>query len=303
MLEKRKRKVADASRRINRDLEMKDHENTPLVDHEVFRKHFESQFEPLPESHAATASLEGAEAESEPSERESEWDGLSEPESGDEEQDAVQVVEHRKDQDPAEDSELQRLQYKKFMVSAPVWCGLTFGVWIDSSSQSSRPPNESDRPVSNLSTQRGEGEDYSEALNLKHDLDLQRLLRESHLLNRATASSSPGTLRHKAVDMRMQSLGSKASVFHQERMPLAHRRGILAKATAREVGRRKEARENGIILEKASGRSKAAERRERAVDVPAIGKFRGGTLKLSKKDVFEIQGAARSRAGGKARRR
>jgi hypothetical protein len=146
-------------------------------------------------------------------------------------------------------------------------------------------------------------EDGSEALNLKHDLDLQRLLKESHLLEQAKASSTLGSHRHKAVDMRMQSLGSKGSMFHQEKMPLAHRRGILAKAAARETSRRKEASENGIILEKAMGKSRTKElRRERAVDVPAVGKFRGGTLRLSKRDVLDIQGPGRSRARGKSRR-
>lgn len=141
-------------------------------------------------------------------------------------------------------------------------------------------------------------------MNLKHDLDLQRLLKESHLLEQARASSTVGNHRHKAIDMRMQSLGSKGSLFHQENMPLAHRRGILAKATAREKSRRKEAQENGIILEKAVTKSRTKDsRRDRGVDVPAVGKFRHGTLRLSKKDVLDIQGPPRSGRGGKGRRR
>ena len=124
-------------------------------------------------------------------------------------------------------------------------------------------------------------QDDSEALNLKHDLDLQRLLKESHLLEQARTSSVPGSHRHKAIDMRMQSLGSKDSLFHQEKMPLSHRRGITAKAASREAMRRKEARENGIILERAAANRKSSGRRERAVDVPAVGRFRGGTLQLS----------------------
>ena len=104
--------------------------------------------------------------------------------------------------------------------------------------------------------------------------------------------------------MRLQSLGLKGSMFHQEKMPLAHRRGILAKAAERETGRRKEAQQNSIILEKATGRSRTkALRRDRAVDVPAVGRFRGGTLRLSKKDVLDIQGPARSGPRGKVRRR
>lgn len=146
-------------------------------------------------------------------------------------------------------------------------------------------------------------EDGAEALNLKHDLDLQRLLKESHLLEQAKSASTPGSHRHKALDMRMQSLGSKESLFHQENMPLSHRKGIVAKATSREAMRRKEAKENGIILEKPSGKARSTTRRERGVDAPAVGKFRGGTLKLSKKDVLDIQGSGRFRSGGKKGRR
>lgn len=83
-------------------------------------------------------------------------------------------------------------------------------------------------------------------------------------------------------------------------MPLAHRKGILARSSSREVMRRKEAQENGIILEKASRKAKPyGTRRENGVDAPAVGKFRGGTLKLSKKDVMDIQGAGPSRGRGK----
>ena len=147
-------------------------------------------------------------------------------------------------------------------------------------------------------------EEISEAVNLKHDLNLQRLLKESHLLEQAKTSAAIGNYRHKAVDLRLQTLGSKGSMFQQEKMPLAHRKGILAKAASRQTVRRKEAQENGIILETALGKAKSKDlRRERGVDVPTVGKFRGGTLKLSKKDVLDIQGPARSGFRGKRRRR
>lgn len=138
------------------------------------------------------------------------------------------------------------------------------------------------------------------------------MLRESHLLEQAKASAVVGSHRHKAVDMRIQSLGSKESLFTQEKMPLSHRRGIAAKAASRQALRRKEAKENGIILEKASssngsssitGKSRGKSsgvRRERAVDVPAVGRFRGGTLKLSRHDVLDIQGSGQS---GKRRKK
>lgn len=92
--------------------------------------------------------------------------------------------------------------------------------------------------------------------------------------------------------MRIQDLGAKKSISEQEKMPLSHRRGIAAKATDREDRRRKEAAENGVILERAKGkgRSKPTQRRERSVGGPGVGKFKGGTLKLSSKDVKSIQG-------------
>ncbi len=143
-------------------------------------------------------------------------------------------------------------------------------------------------------------DDNDETLNLKHDLDLQRLLKESHLLEQAKGLTNPGTHRHKATDMRLTTLGSKSSLFGQERMPLAHRRGIVAKAGSREVLRHKEAQDNGIVLEKLVKSSVQPKgRRERGVDAPSLGKFRGGTLKLSKDDVASIQGSSRPRSRAK----
>lgn len=89
----------------------------------------------------------------------------------------------------------------------------------------------------------------------------------------------------------MQDLGSKSSIYAQHKMPMAQRKGINAKATERDEVRRREAQENGIILEKATNTKKGgAARRKRALGTPAVGKFRGGMLKLSKRDVAEIQG-------------
>ncbi|EXJ63156.1 hypothetical protein A1O7_03601 [Cladophialophora yegresii CBS 114405] len=288
MLGKRKRQTAIAPRRMARiDDEKLAVEPLSASDHEIFRRHFESIFEPLPESQTATSpslSLDDVDVVGEPSDEESEWGGLSESEPGLEPDNAtIEIVEHRAKIDAAADPELQRQQYKAFM--------------------SSRPPKEVEVVARTKSAQEIDEEDALEALNLKHDLDLQRLLKESHLLEQAKASSTLGSHRHKALDMRIQSLGSKGSVFHQEKMPMAHRRGILAKAAAREKSRRREASENGIILEKSVAKSRTGElRRERAVDVPAVGKFRGGTLRLSKRDVLDIQGPGRSGPRGKPRR-
>lgn len=135
---------------------------------------------------------------------------------------------------------------------------------------------------------------------MKHDLDLQRLLRESHLLGQqshASSSMTPGTGRQLALDMRLQALGAKESIYTQRTMPRAQRVGISKKAESREATRRREAKENGIVLERAAGstnnskkKAMGMERRVRGVDVPGVGRFSGGTLKLSRMDIANIQG-------------
>lgn len=124
---------------------------------------------------------------------------------------------------------------------------------------------------------------------------MQRLLKESHLLESQSAVLLSGRHRHKAVDMRLQDLGSKTSLYAQQKMPMSHRKGITAKAAEHEETRRREAQENGIILEKADKVKKGSEaRRQRSIGAPTVGKFQGGMLKLSKKDVADIQGPKKS---------
>lgn len=93
------------------------------------------------------------------------------------------------------------------------------------------------------------------------------------------------------MDLRLQEMGSKSSLYHQQNMPMAQRRGIATKIAEKEEIRRSDARENGIILEKAIKRKKGSDaRRQRGIGAPSVGKFKGGMLKLSKQDVLEIQG-------------
>ena len=139
-----------------------------------------------------------------------------------------------------------------------------------------------------------ENDDPSEAANLKKDLALQRLLAESHLLESATNPTLHGNNRHKATDLRLQALGARASILKQENMPMAHRKGMVAKQIEREEKRRREAKENGIILEKAKVIRKHPEsKRDRGVGAPGVGKISGATLKLNKKDIFDIEGRPR----------
>ncbi|KAI0862396.1 hypothetical protein F4860DRAFT_473245 [Xylaria cubensis] len=140
---------------------------------------------------------------------------------------------------------------------------------------------------------------------LKNDLALQRLLSESHLFSSAAAKGGgdrdPGDAtehvgrnRHLATDLRLSALGSKRSIYKQEKMPMSFRKGIQAAAEGREAKRRREAKENGIVLERPGALSKkvAGKRKgpSRAIDAPAVGRMNGGMLRLGKRDIADIEG-------------
>ncbi|KAL9601717.1 MAG: hypothetical protein Q9219_002328 [cf. Caloplaca sp. 3 TL-2023] len=162
---------------------------------------------------------------------------------------------------------------------------------------STKPPIQTTKDLSNTRRTKAEpsdpGETATDAANLKKDLALQRLLEESHLLDPASSLAPSGQKRHKALDIRQQALGSKSSMFSQKKMPLAQRKGILAKATERDEQRRREARENGIILEKTIRPIKQKPPRQREIGAPTVGKFARGLLTLSKKDISDIVGEPR----------
>lgn len=88
-------------------------------------------------------------------------------------------------------------------------------------------------------------------------------------------------------------------------MPLSHRKGINAKKEMRETDRRREAKENGIILERAAMKKSSnnplgpQSKRERGIGGPSVGRFSGGALRLTKQDVASITGPKRSSMGGK----
>lgn len=207
---------------------------------------------------------------------------------------------------------------------------------------SSRPPDaaSADRlAVSNAKAQAGEDDDPqnedSKTL-LANDLALQRLISESHILSAsnpfnavgrggdsssssssaaaAAAAFAEGRTRRLTTDLRLQRLGSKGSIFAQQKMPMGMRKGISAAREAKEDRRRREARENGIILEKAAaggqqGAGKKAKRSKGrgglAVDMPGMGRFKDGELRLSKSEVraVEMEGMRMDDRGKRKRRR
>lgn len=162
---------------------------------------------------------------------------------------------------------------------------------------------------------------------LANDLELQRLINESHILSASNPFNSIGSrsstanggsggktfvegrTRTLTTDLRLQQLGSKESILKQRRMPMGMRKGINAAKGAKEEKRRREARENGIILEKedkgkGGGKRSKTRRGDMPVDMPGMGIFKGGELKLSKREVraVEMEGM-RMDYGGKRRRR
>ncbi|GAD97912.1 hypothetical protein NFIA_036930 [Paecilomyces variotii No. 5] len=287
---KRKREAAAVSRSDKVESSESRSENTTAGDaHDIFRRYFESQFEPLdlpPIKSARTAESEASESEEGDQEDDgsdesgSEWDGISDAEGNGTQ---VEVVEYTSSHNNTSD-EIDKKARKAFM--------------------NAKPPDLS-KPVTAKSTSKKEEEaSDDDAMDLKNDLALQRLLKESHLLESGNDLDPTGKNRHKALDLRVQSLGAKASLFTQEKMPMAHRKGIKGKAATKEDRRRREAKENGIILEKPIFKTSksSGKKRERGIGGPSIGKFAGGTLNLSKGDIMSIQGPRKSAKGKKGRR-
>ncbi|KAI2639602.1 hypothetical protein GGS26DRAFT_274850 [Hypomontagnella submonticulosa] len=271
----------------------------------IFRRHFEAQFAPLEPSDPVSKAVPTSEPEdlrSDDDGSEGSWDGISGSESeADSESETtppsistVEVVSHTSALPSLSNDPLSKRESKAYL--------------------SSRVPSSSlDATPSAATTKRKAAGDEDAPSLLKNDLALQRLLSESHLFSGQAqggeaSTEHAGRNRHLATDLRLAALGSKTSIFKQAKMPMSHRKGIVAAATSREAKRRKEARENGIILERPTagvGKGKPKMRkRERAVDAPAVGRLRNGMLKLSKKDIADIQGDGRgSRGGGGGKRR
>ncbi|GAB7362410.1 hypothetical protein MBLNU230_g2733t1 [Neophaeotheca triangularis] len=269
----------------------------------AFQRAFEAKFNPV-EVETKPAAEAGRVLENDRSDEEDsddDWSGFS----GDEEDDNEDEDETTEGVETVEfgaprtiDREQEKAEKKAFM--------------------SSKPPSSDRNPTTTSTSKRkptqsadGNEDGNSEATNLKHDLDLQRLLKEAHLLDpattSATASTAPeGKARLKALDSRILGLGAKKSALEQERMPIAHRKGMVQRGGEREAKRRKEAQENGVILERprkgaAVGKKAGSAGRDGKrdmVDGPSVGKFRNGMLTLSKNDVKSIEGR-KGGGGGK----
>ncbi|KAM3566938.1 hypothetical protein ARSEF4850_000109 [Beauveria asiatica] len=302
----------------------------------IFRRHFEAQFEPLgDEDKAARAQREHDDDDDDDDDEDGdgdEWGGFSsdEEERGDgaeedegegEAPPTVQVIDHSKPQVPKE-PKMSKKEVKAFMSSKVI------DHTAPRTTTSDTPSTSSAKPAKALP------EDAPSLI--AQDLELRRLLSESHLLtpshnnaasrsvfsssvvhggggsSSSSSSSEPkvfasGRTRQKATDLRLQALGAKTSVLKQEKMPMNMRKGIVAAARMHEERRRREAKENGVILERSgsgtgSGKKKGSRaRQERGVHGPGIGRMRGAELRISEGDVRKIEGS-RDTFGRRGRR-
>ncbi|KAI1637220.1 hypothetical protein F4809DRAFT_661485 [Biscogniauxia mediterranea] len=303
----------------------------------IFRRHFEAQFKPLAPSDQSTKTAASApEAEDMRSDSEDDtsnesWDGVSDEDGEDEEEEPgssppssnapttaaeVEVVSHTPTPTTSLLIKLSKRETKAYLSSRPPPTTTSSTSTSSSTSKRKPAPTTADEDAPSL---------------VKNDLALQRLLSESHLLASSSSSSSPaetehaGRNRHLATDLRVAALGARSSIYAQAKMPMAVRKGIAAAAAGREAKRRREARENGIVLERpgsgglggmgkgkkgmgmsvgGGGGGGGGRRRERPVDAPAVGRLGGATLRLSKRDIAEIEAEGpRGRGGGAGKRR
>ncbi|KAG5999980.1 hypothetical protein E4U21_006052 [Claviceps maximensis] len=277
---------------------------------ELLRRHFEARFQPLGEQSSSKPSTGHAESR-EPSEEEldSEWDGLSDE---DIEDDDEGCDEDEMSDDEFESSNVEIVDYSKPQVlKEPVMTKRELKAFM-----SSRPPDHTTPKPTTAQAEPPSSKSSSVPEDapslLKQDLELRRLLAESHLLAPHTAASkslssvnvqqagagpktfADGRTRRKTTDLRIQALGSKLSIHRQEKMPMQMRKGMVAAAQAREMKRRREARENGIILERETGKKRRRERGRDGggggVDRPGVGRLRGAELRISERDVRGIEG-------------
>lgn len=102
--------------------------------------------------------------------------------------------------------------------------------------------------------------------------------------------------------MRIRTLGAKDSVLAQAKMPMSMRKGIIKSAETKEEKRRREARENGIILErKAPKKGSVKKRGEREVGLPSVGRMRGAELRISAREIRAIENEGRRPDKGRRR--
>ncbi|KAI5813104.1 hypothetical protein BZA77DRAFT_322392 [Pyronema omphalodes] len=267
---------------------------TPSIDPmEIFRRHFESRFEAIEvapvvpvttSSSSSTSKKRKSTAIDEGSDVEDSYhddDEEEEDEDSDEEEQVLEVV-HNDSRDLVPSIKEAKKGLRAFMKSAI-------------------KPETTETSTTKKSKKGGKQEDAeedNEQENLHNDLALQRLLAESHLLDKDSGSlEATGAQRLKAQQLRIEALGGKKI---EQKMGMRMKQGIEAKKTDKEKKRRREAKEAGVVLEK-ERKVKKVRTRTGGVGDASVGKWKGGALVLSKKDIGDIVGrkTGGSKKGGK----
>ncbi|KAK1586048.1 uncharacterized protein LY79DRAFT_689051 [Colletotrichum navitas] len=307
------KKIAAKAKRVKKREEKEDEDDDEeeeeevdeslLSAQEIFRRHFEAQFKPIEEPKRKKARAAGARGEDgdEAASSDEEGEDIFEDEGADGQEGEGEEWSGLSGEDEDNNGSDEEEDYEDDIEENPV---------IEVVDHTKSKP----QPVASMSKR----ELKAFMSMLANDLALQRLLSESHLLARHTVTPfsnptaaaktfSEGRLRQRQADLRTQALArgvsGVGSVFTQDKMPMAIRKGIVAAAAGREAKRRRQARENGIVLEKEAGPApgnkagKKAGRAERGVDGPAVGRMRGAELRLSERDVQSIEGGGSGRGG------
>lgn len=143
-----------------------------------------------------------------------------------------------------------------------------------------------------------ESSDDSEE-DLKKDKELQKLLRESHLLVEQGGDSleTSGKIRHKAIQAQLISNG--ASKEKQQKMPLGMRKSMVAAAKKRAEAAVKHNRESGIVTARKTAEVK--KKQNKTLHELNVGKYKNGKLTITRREIDRINGPKPSSSGQKKR--
>lgn len=136
--------------------------------------------------------------------------------------------------------------------------------------------------------------------DLKNDLELQRLIEESHILHEqqeftgadisvGDPMESIGKNRIKILEARLAKAGGKKKV---EKMPMAIAKGVKAKAKERAETHKSRAREAGIVL---AHEKKVRKQRvhDRGLKINSVGKATAHGVSVSERDIARVQNKTR----------
>ncbi|BFZ59334.1 pre-rRNA processing and 40S ribosomal subunit assembly [Saitoella coloradoensis] len=163
----------------------------------------------------------------------------------------------------------------------------------------------------------GDGDENDEEDDLKNDAALQKLLRESNLLKEAGGDSLElsGKARLKALQSRITELGGAGP--KKERMSTQILHGIKNKARKSILAHQSRAREANIIIAKPTAEQEELTKKVRSgwkddvrnrnahgrLKEIGVGRFKNGSLVVSKRDIERINGDGAKRGGKGGKRR